>query len=122
MATPRRTCGELLVSAARAYHSPYWQPAVDVYETNRGWVLKYELAGVAPEDIEVHVAGRTIAVRGVRRDVRIEEKRQSYCMEISYNRFERALELPCELNTMELATQYRDGMLIVVLHCQENKS
>jgi HSP20 family protein len=119
MGIPRRTVGELFVSAARAYQSPFWQPAVDVYESVRGWVLKYELAGVAPEDIEVHLAGRTITVRGVRRDMRIEEKRQSFCMEISYNRFERSLELPCELNTMELATQYRDGMLIVVLHCQE---
>lgn len=122
MATPRRTAGELFVSAARAFQSPFWQPAVDVYETARGWVLKYELAGIAPEDIEVVVSGRTITVRGVRRDLRIEEKRQSFCMEISYNRFERSLEIPCDLATMDLATQYRDGMLLVVLHCQESQS
>ncbi len=122
MAFHGRTTCELLLSAARAYQNPFWQPAVDAYETTHGWILKYELAGVAPEDIEVFVSGRTITVRGARRDVRIEEKRQSYCMEISYNRFERSLELPCDLNTMALATQYRDGMLIVVLTCQEKKS
>ncbi len=40
-------------------------------------------------------------------------------MEISYNRFERTLELPCEMDTMTVATQYRDGMLLVRLTCKE---
>ena len=40
-------------------------------------------------------------------------------MEIAYNQFERALELPCELSEMDVATEYRDGMLIVRLTCRE---
>ena len=117
---PRRI-GELFVSAARSYHRPYWQPAVDAYETADGWLLKYELAGVASSEVEVVLVGREITVRGVRRDVRIGERQRSFCMEISYNRFERTLELPCELNTMNVTTQYRDGMLIVHLTCQETR-
>jgi len=39
-------------------------------------------------------------------------------MEISYNRFERSLELPCELDQMAVDTEYRDGMLIVRLTCE----
>jgi HSP20 family protein len=116
---PRRF-GDLFVLAAQSYQRPYWQPAVDAYQTPHGWLLKYELAGVAPEDVEVHLLGRAITVRGVRRDVRIDENRQSYCMEISYNQFERTLELPCEVSTMDVATQYQNGMLLVRLTCREN--
>lgn len=111
--------GELLISAARSFRQTAWQPAVDAYRTAGGWLLKYELAGVSPNDVEVLLSGRTVTVRGARRDVRIEENQQSYSMEISYNQFERSLDLPCEVSTMEVATQYRDGMLWVRLTCQE---
>ncbi len=108
----------MLVSAARSFQQPYWQPAVDAYQTPDGWLLKYELAGVAPDQVEVLLSAHAITVRGERRDVRVGGTSQSYCMEISYNRFERTLELPCEVNTLDVATQYRDGMLIVQLTCR----
>jgi HSP20 family protein len=120
MTQPPRRFGDLLLAAARSFQQTSWQPAVDVYRTRDGWLLKYELAGVAPGDVEVVLHGRTVTVRGVRRDVRIEDNQQSYCMEISYNQFERSLELPCEVDMLSAATQYRDGMLLVRLSCQED--
>jgi HSP20 family protein len=116
---PRRFA-ELLVSAAQSFRRPAWQPAVDAYQMGGGWLLKYELAGVSPNEVEVVLSGRTVTVRGMRRDVRIEDNQQSYSMEISYNQFERSLELPCDVNTMDVATQYRDGMLLVRLSCKES--
>lgn len=117
-----RRFGELFLSAAGSFQRPFWQPSVDAYQTAHGWLLKYELAGVAPSEVEVLLTGHTIIVRGVRRDMRVEEHQQSFCMEISYNRFERALELPCEVNTMDVATRYQDGMLFVQLRCKETPS
>jgi HSP20 family protein len=111
--------GEMLLSLARAFRQTHWQPSVDAYQTKRGWLLKYELAGVPLEDVELEVSGRTVALRGTRRDVRVDEQQQSFCMEISYNRFERILELPCELSGMSVSTDYRDGMLMVRLNCKE---
>jgi HSP20 family protein len=110
---------DLFVAAARAFQKTQWSPAVDVYQTRDGWVLKYELAGICPHEVELIVRGRQIVVRGLRRDARIEEAQQSYSMEISYNSFERTLELPCELDTMRVSTDYRDGMLIVQLRCED---
>ncbi len=115
-----RHFGELFVAAAGSFGRPFWRPAVDAYQTVHGWLLKYELAGVAPQDVEVLLAGRTVTVRGMRRDLRVEGNQQSYCMEISYNRFERSLDLPCEVNTMDVATRFQDGMLFVQLTCKEN--
>jgi len=117
-----RQLNELFLSAARSFQPATWQPAVDIYQTADGWILKYELAGVAPDEVQVLLGQRTITVRGARRDVRIEGECRSYCMEISYNQFERTLELPCEVDTMHVATQYRDGMLLVRLTCQENST
>jgi HSP20 family protein len=110
--------GQLFVAASRSFRKTQWQPSVDAYQTRDGWLLKYELAGVVPEEVAVAVSGRTVAIRGIRRDVWIEERQQSQCMEISYNQFERALELPCDLEAMTVTTDYRDGMLIVRLRCK----
>ena len=111
--------GDLFLAAARAFQHTAWHPSVDVYQTRDGWVLKYELAGVMPSEVQLTVHGRTVTVRGARRDVRVDEHKQSYCMEISYNQFERSLDLPCDLDAMNVTTDYRDGMLIVRLKCEE---
>jgi HSP20 family protein len=118
MARDPRHGAQLLLSAAHSFRQAHWQPSVDAYRTADGWLLKYELAGVLPEEVRVTVSGRVVAVQGIRRDVRIEERRQSHCMEISYNEFQRALELPCDLEEMAVTTDYRDGMLIVRLKCK----
>ena len=62
-----------------------------------------------------------MTVRGIRRDVRVDDNQHSYSMEISYNQFERTIELPCDTGSMQIATQYRDGMLLVRLSCQEKR-
>ena len=68
-----------------------------------------------PDEIEVVVQGRQVTVRGVRRDSCLEEGRHFYSLEINYNRFERSVELPCNLEQARIETEYREGMLLVQL-------
>lgn len=99
-----------------------WQPAVDIYRTNNGWVLKFDLAGVRMEDVHVQVCGRTMAVSGVRRDWMFEDAGcRHYSMEISYSRFKRTIELPDDIETARLAVNYRDGILTVRIARQESE-
>ena len=34
-----------------------WCPAADVYRTNDGWIVKVDLAGIRPADIEITIDG-----------------------------------------------------------------
>src|SRR5271155_1198201 len=90
-----------------------WEPSVDVYQTRNGWLLKFDLAGVRPEDVTVSVSGRRVTVSGVRRDTSVEEGCSYYAMEISYNRFERALEMPVNLASARVTIEARNGLLLV---------
>jgi HSP20 family protein len=93
-----------------------WRPAVDVYRTpDRGWLLKFDLAGVRRDDTQVRVNGCRISVSGVRKDYLIEEGCSYYSMEIAYNRFERTIELPCDVESARWTMDYRDGILLVRL-------
>jgi HSP20 family protein len=110
-----RTAPAFFFPAAEASGQIGWCPPADVYRIGGGWLVKLDLAGVRTEDVEVHASGRTLTVRGARRDLVIEESAHSYSMEIAYSRFERSIELPQRLEAARITTEYRDGMLLVRL-------
>ena len=90
-----------------------WSPAADVYRVRDGWLVKFELAGVRPGDIEVHIRGRSLSVSGMRRDDCVAGCQGPLVMEIAYDRFERSVELPEVIEGAELETRYQDGMLLL---------
>jgi len=100
---------------SEALHEAVWQPAVDIYRTPHGWLLKFDLAGVRPEEVSLTVQGCRVTIRGVRRDLVAEEGCHYYRMEITYNHFERTVELPCNVEPASVTTDYRHGMLLVHL-------
>lgn len=104
-----------LTSVAGAAQPGCWHPAADVYRTSNGWLIKFDLAGVSPTELVLKREGRRLTVRGTRRDTLVQKGLSSYSLEINYNRFERAVELPSSIQDDQLTTEYRDGMLLVWL-------
>lgn len=102
----------LQLSEAPPQRAMCWRPAVDVYRTPEGWLLKFDLAGVPSTDVTIAVDDRRVHVRGIRRD-RVPVPAVQYHMEIEYSRFERTIELPETLDPKTVITESRDGMLYV---------
>jgi HSP20 family protein len=92
-----------------------WRPAADVYRTREGWLVKFDLAGVNPNEVQLVLEGRRLTISGVRHDALMQECCATYSLEISYHRFQRTLELPCDTEAAAARTEYRDGMLLVWL-------
>jgi HSP20 family protein len=103
----------LFLPAARPPEGEPWQPPADVYRIPGGWLVRLELAGVRPEEVCLAVRGRTLLVRGTRRDEFTREALDCYRMEIACSQFERTLELPGISESADVAASYRDGMLLV---------
>ena len=105
----------LFLPAAESCREGAWCPATDVYRTPSGWLVKFDLAGVRAEDIDLEVHGRRMTVRGTRRDCTTPAGCSYYRMEIAYGPFERSVELPVDddLRRAQITTEYRDGMLLV---------
>jgi len=98
---------------------PAWQPAVDIYRGEKEWLIKIDLAGVKKEDIEVIGNDHLLTIKGERRDLQIQEGHQTYSMEISYNRFERNVELPVDVKDASTQIDYQDGMLYIRIQTEE---
>jgi len=90
-----------------------WRPPVDVYRRGSEWLLKFDLAGVRAEDVQIRISGPRVTVAGVRRDWVVEQGYSYHSMEICYNRFERTVELPGDLAAIEYSLEARDGLLLV---------
>ena len=110
-----RLMNALFLPAVGGCREETWCPAVDIYRTTRGWLVKFELAGVKADDIDLNALGNRLTVRGVRRDT-VTEECSYYRMEIDYSNFERSVELPCDLKRATITTDFRDGMLLVHIH------
>lgn len=92
-----------------------WTPAADIYRTRGGWLVKLEVAGVQPDDVEVEVSGRALMIRGVRRDIDTSQCVECYQMELVYSHFERRIELPREVQNGGFDCEFVNGLLLVKL-------
>ena len=107
----------------RLLHQPHrqpgagqkWSPAADVYQTSEGWLVKLDLAGVRPEEIEIEIAGPVLRVAGCRRDAFCHETIAYQQLEITYSRFEKTLRFPCAIEGATIERDYRDGLLLLRL-------
>jgi HSP20 family protein len=88
-----------------------WSPSVDVYETDKEIVVKAEVPGVEPEDIEVYCTEDALVLRG---ESRREDERQeggTHRIERRYGRFERQIPLPPGAIPDQAQANFRNGVL-----------
>lgn len=105
----------LLSQQGRLAAERCWAPAADIYRTPRGWLVKVEIAGVYPDDVEVELNGRDLVVRGARRDMDTSQCVECYQMELIYSHFERRIALPGEVQGGKLDCEFVNGLLLIRL-------
>lgn len=92
-----------------------WQPAADVYETEKSIVVRLDLAGVSGSEVQVTVDGDVLRIRGVRRPRVDADAQRLHQMEIASGPFERALRIGIPFERDRVAASLEEGMLRVVL-------
>ena len=92
-----------------------WCPAADVYRTADGWIVKVDLAGIKPSDVEVTVDGDVLRISGSRRDGTCGEGVSHYQLEITYSRFEKMIQFPRSIEHVKVERDYSDGLLTLRL-------
>jgi HSP20 family protein len=96
-----------------------WAPAVDVFEHEGNIVLKAELPGVDPKDVDIRVENNTLTLRG-ERHFDSEVKREDYHrVERSYGSFARSFSLPSVVAVDKIKAEYKDGVLRLTLPTKE---
>ena len=92
-----------------------WAPAVDVSETAKEIVVKAELPGMDPKDIDVSVRGDVLTVAGERKQEKEEKGENFHRIERTYGSFSRSVRLPAEVDPGKVDATYKDGVLKITL-------
>jgi HSP20 family protein len=90
-----------------------WRPPTDVYETDDAVIVKIEIAGMNPEDIQISFVDRVLTVRGTRQDT--DEKLSYHCLEIPYGEFDSEVVLPGSYDEDTIEARYENGFLRIVV-------
>lgn len=89
--------------------------AGEVFEDDDRVVVRLEAPGMEVEDFDLHVYGRVLTVRGEKRSMRESKDGRYSMLECAYGSFERAVELPADVDVDTAKARYRRGVLRVEL-------
>jgi HSP20 family protein len=90
-------------------------PTVDMFEREGKLVVKAEMPGIKPDDIEVNVAEGQITISGERKEEHEVKQEDFYHCERSYGRIYRVLTLPKGCDAQHAEATVKDGVLEVVI-------
>jgi HSP20 family protein len=92
-----------------------WTPACDIYEDEEELVVRAELAGVDPKNVDVRFENGLLTLKGERK-LEKEEKRENYHrVELSYGTFTRSFSLPGTVDVANIRAESKSGVLAIHL-------
>jgi len=100
---------------APAFGPKAWAPRIAVSETEGEIRVDAELAGLTEKDFEVVLEGALLTLKGEKRSEQETKDSEIRHVERSFGRFERTIELPCEVEAEKVSANYKNGLLRVTL-------
>ena len=92
-----------------------WFSSLDVSETKNDLVVKAELPGLEPKDIDISLSEGVLTIKGEKKQEKEEKEENYHLIERSYGTFTRSVQLPKEVKHDKISASYKNGILKVVL-------
>ncbi len=92
-----------------------WIPAVDIREDEDRYLLRADLPGVDPKDIEITMENGVLTIRGERNEVRDEDRNGFRRVERISGRFFRRFTLPDTADAENISANGKNGVLEVTI-------
>ena len=86
-------------------------PAAELTETEENLVLRLELPGINPADVDIEATAKSVSISGDRKQLDKDKTRT----EFRYGSFQRVIPLPMRIQNTEVTADYQDGILTLNL-------
>jgi HSP20 family protein len=93
----------------------YWAPPMEVFQRGNEMVVRADLPGVTPDDVQIDVEDGVLTVSGERRNTNEEQREGFYRSERSYGAFSRSIALPEGVDEDQVNARYEHGVLEVTV-------
>ena len=102
-------------AATRDNSEAAWMPALELVDAGDNFVLKAQLPGIDPKDVDVQVTREAISISGERRYENTDEKSGYVRSEFRYGKFHRVLPLPAPIQNDSVQAECKHGILTLTL-------
>jgi HSP20 family protein len=92
-----------------------WEPRLDVSETKDAFVVKVEIPGMDPKDIQVSLQENFLTIKGEKKQEKEEKDERHHRVERSYGAFTRSVRLPVAVDGSKVDAKFKNGLLTVTL-------
>ncbi len=92
-----------------------WNPDIDIAETDNDIIVKAEIPGVAPKDIDITVVDGTLTIKGEKKEEKEDKGKSYHRVERSYGSFIRTIDLPSHVKLDEIEAKDHHGVLEITL-------
>lgn len=99
----------------RAEGEEEWLPALDLAETDNELVVKAEVPGMDPKDIDISLSDGMLTIKGEKKQEREEKESDYHLIERSYGAFTRSIHLPKQVQSDKISASYKNGILRITL-------
>ncbi|MGO9020003.1 MAG: Hsp20/alpha crystallin family protein [Syntrophobacteraceae bacterium] len=88
-------------------------PAFDISEADDHFVVKADLPGIDPKNLDISLAGNVLTIRGEKKEEREEKNERYYTLERQFGSFSRSFMLPADVKEEGIEASYKGGVLRV---------
>ncbi len=103
------------VEAQKESQVTTWAPRVDVSETDKALIVKADLPGVDPKDVELLVRDGFLTIRGEKKEEREENQKNFHRVERFFGEFYRSIPLPVGADEANVLASSKKGVLTVTI-------
>ena len=89
---------------------------IDNYDEDDLICFDIEIPGVDPEHLTLHVSSDVLIVEGTKKEAKRSGQTNFICMERTFGKFRRVMEIPITVNMGKVKADYKNGMLHVTIN------
>jgi len=103
-----------MLSASAANNATDFPP-INVWTSESGAIVRAEVPGIAPEDVDISLVHDTLTIRGSRKPEDLKEGESRHRHERGYGEFTRSLQLPFGVEADNVQAKFSNGVLQITL-------
>jgi HSP20 family protein len=92
-----------------------WSPRVDVSETEKAFVVKADLPGVDPKDVDISIHDRVLTVKGEKKTEKEEKKENFHRLERYSGSFYRQIPMPAGVDENHVSATTAKGVVVITI-------
>lgn len=90
-----------------------WLPPVDILENDKDVIVRLEIPGIDPKQVDISMVGNQLTISGEKKDEFENKGYDFYQLERRYGAFKRVINLPETVDPDKINAEYLNGLLMI---------